>query len=112
MKIKKLAYYIAKYDSLEVVDYIIDVLEQENVRYLSVIDGIVVIRRVLDDICSYSVAGKIMKKLLNHEVRRGRLTQEQMDKFVSVFGYSCAGCVENQVNQLDHMNPGGCLYYE
>lgn len=102
MKIKKLASYIARYDSLEVADYVMVSLEVENIQDLSVEDGLDVINRVLSYICFDSVRSKIMKKIIKHEVRRGRLAQEYLDR------YSCIGCIEGQANQLAHT----CLYDE
>jgi hypothetical protein len=102
MKIKKLATYIARYDSLEVADYVMRSIEVENIQDLSVEDGLHLIHRVLSYICFESMRSKIMKKFIKHEIRRGRLTQEYLDR------YSCIGCIEDKPNQLAHT----CLYDE
>lgn len=112
MKVKKLPYYIVKYDCIEISSYVMDALEEENIRRLSIIDGIPVIRRVLSEVCSYSVTESIMKRFMQHEVRRERLARDAMEDFLVMFGYACVGCRDNQPNQLAHTEPGGCLYSE
>lgn len=112
MKIKRLPYYITKYDSIEVASYVIDMLAEQNIRYATIDDGIPMIHRVLMDICPFRIVTKIMLHFLRHELRRGRLTEKRMNEFIDCFGYRCSGCLENQPNQLAHMEPGGCLYCE
>jgi hypothetical protein len=55
---------------------------------------------------------KIMLKLLKHEQKRGRMSQHDYDRIMGMYGYQCWGCLDDQPNQLAHMEPGGCLYDE
>lgn len=110
MKIKRLPYYITKYDSIEVANYIVDILDEQNIRYTTIENGIPMIHRALMNICPFRVVVKIMEHFMTHEVKRKRLTQIDMNAFATAFGYNCWGCLNNQPNQLAHMEPGGCLY--
>jgi len=112
MKIKRLSIYIARYSSLENVVYVEDELNSRNIRYLQPEEGIPMIHYVLSHVCSMRTIAKIMTRFLAHEVKRERLTPEQMGQYIYSFGYSCTGCLDDQPNQLAHMELGGCLYCE
>lgn len=110
MKIKKLAYYISKFQDIETADIIITRLEERNIRYLSIENGLYEIYYNLMYFCDKEIVITIMYKFINHEVKRGRLSREDGDMCINKYCTSCTGCIENQLNQLAHMTLGGCLY--
>jgi len=41
------------------------------------------------------------------EFELGKMSREEYDRSLTT---KCIGCIEDQPNQLAHMDPGGCLY--
>ena len=112
MKITKLPKYIHYYEDLNVVRYVMSHLHRGNIEDLSVGDGINMLHTVLLTVSNREKTSQIVTRFMKHEVRRGRLTELEMQDMMISFGYMCEGCLTDQPNQLAHMGLGGCLYCE
>ena len=53
---------------------------------------------------------------MSRSVDAGDITKTEANQCLKVYGCklpeTCLGCLENQPNQLAHMDTGGCLYEE
>jgi hypothetical protein len=112
MKIKRLSFYIEKYVSAESAILITEELESQNIWYVSIDEAIHMIHIALSDMCSKRTLGKIMKRVLRHEVKHNRLTEQDVIFFVELYGYDCFGCTHNLLDHTEHVVPGGCMVYE
>lgn len=58
---------------------------------------------------------KLLSNIVTDLVVRGTLTRESALAYLQPYGCSlaqtCWGCLEDQLNQLAHTDPGGCLYF-
>lgn len=112
MKIKRLRKYIHHYEDTRVARYVIEYLQQRDVQNLLLSDGIPILHNVLLSVSTRDKTRMIVTRFMKHEVRRDRMTELEMEDIMLSLGYFCAGCVDDQPNQLAHMGLGGCLYCE
>ncbi len=110
MKVKKLAYYISRFQDIDAADAVITRLEERSIDYLSIEDGLCEIYCSLVYFCDREIVIRIMHKFIKHEVKRGRLSHELGRAYIQKYCSSCIGCLGGQPNQLAHMIPGGCMY--
>ena len=58
---------------------------------------------------------EILVEFMTTSVDSGYITSTTANDYLEMYGCQlrvvCWGCVQNQANQLAHMDPGGCLYY-
>lgn len=59
---------------------------------------------------------EILLQFMTSSVDGGYITTTTANDYLEMYGCQlaivCCGCVEQQPNQLAHMDPGGCLYEE
>lgn len=58
-------------------------------------------------------SNKFLVEFMKRSVATGIITMTVASEYLTPYGCSinkCWGCIENQPNQLAHMDSGGCLY--
>jgi hypothetical protein len=59
---------------------------------------------------------EFLVEFMSRSVSIGALTKTDANVYLSVYRCrlpeTCWGCLENQPNQMAHIDPGGCLYEE
>jgi hypothetical protein len=58
-------------------------------------------------------SNEFLVEFMKRSVATGIITITVANEYLMPYGCSikeCWGCIENQLNQLAHMDPGGCLY--
>lgn len=111
MRIKHLLHCIETYVSKEMAREMQEELEERGRRYIPIDEGLPIAYQLLKERCSLDVVMTILKKYMEYEIHRERLTVEQRNEFLEAHPV-CEGCLENQPNQMAHMDPNGCLYFQ
>ena len=110
MKTTRLSVYIEKFQSRDAAIRVIDALESQNIRYVTFDEAIHMTHIELGHVCSRRTLNKIMRRFLDHEVRRNRITEFDKAYIIDLYGYECLGCMNNRSSQSAHMEPGGCMF--
>lgn len=112
MKTKRLSLYIESALDKDAACQVIDVLEQQNIRYVSFDEGLHILHIALLHVCSRRIVNKIMRRFLNHELKRGRISEFDRDSYIELYGYECPGCMKGRTSPIHHMEYNGCLFQD
>ena len=111
MKISRLIKYVKRYTNRDITELVTTALNESDIRIVAEDDAIDIAYQILNSKCDNSeIVSTIMTHFMEHEVRRNRMHPLNMSVYLIRHTHTCYSCIDNQPNQLAHMDFGGCLY--
>lgn len=93
MKIRKLLKYVKEASDEDTMLDVKYYLEDKNIDMLFISEGIHEINTILDKYFTKNDFSQIVRRYLDHEYRRDRITKETIEEISKKYGFECWNCL-------------------